>query len=115
MAPVRRHLTSAGTGIVLRANGLEEHFVGRHSQSEAERAVAIISAEPIVRGLQQLPGGNENCFVSRAADLKINFVLTLQLNLAIVQPSGEKHSAIHLDELLFAKPVMLSCGGLHRL
>src|SRR5580693_2883882 len=101
MAPVRRHLTSAGTWIIFRADGFEEHFIRSHSQREAQRAIAIVSAEPIVRGLQQLTGGNEDSFMSRAADLKINFILALQLNFTVVQTAGKQHGAIHLDELLF--------------
>ena len=49
-SPVRGHLAAAGTGIVGRADGAEQHFVGSRAQGEAERAVAIVRIEPVVAG-----------------------------------------------------------------
>ena len=54
-APVRGHLPAAGAGIVGRAYSLQQHFVGRRAQSEAESAVAIIGIEPVVAGFMVKP------------------------------------------------------------
>ena len=48
--PVRGHLTAAGTGIVGRADGSEQHFIRRRAQGETQRAVAVVGIEPVIAG-----------------------------------------------------------------
>src|SRR2546430_1160717 len=52
-----------------------------HTELETKRAVAIVWIEPVVTGLQDHSGGDEDGLVSGAADLKEYLILILQLNL----------------------------------
>jgi len=59
IAPVRRHLASAGTGVVGCANALQEHVVRLHPERQAQGAVAVVRIEPVVSGLQRQAGGED--------------------------------------------------------
>src|SRR5262249_59983028 len=52
VAPVRRHLPAAGCGIVLRADGGEEHLERGDAETEAQRAIAVIRKEPVITRLE---------------------------------------------------------------
>jgi len=84
VAPVRRHLTSVRVWISLSADCGKQLFERSHAELQTERAVAIVGIEPIVTGLQHHAGSDEHGFVSCAADLEKNPVLTFELNLLIV-------------------------------
>ena len=100
VAPVGRHLAAAGRGIVGRAHRLLQHFVRRHAEREAERAVAVVGIEPVVAGPQSHAGGDLNGLMAGAADLEEDAVLTLERDLAIVQAARGVHDAERADELL---------------
>ena len=85
VAPVRRHLASTGVGIVLGADGAEQHLERRHAQGEAQGAIAIVGMEPVVAGLQHHAGGGEHGFVPGAADLEEDQALVFELNLFVIQ------------------------------
>src|SRR3984893_4999504 len=53
VGPVRGHLAAAGTGIVGRADGTEQHLVRSCAQGETQGAIAVIGIEPVVGGLQR--------------------------------------------------------------
>src|SRR5579872_4154025 len=97
---MRRHLTAARTGIVRRAHCSEQHLLRRGAQSQAKRAVAIVRKEPVVPRLHSEGGGGGDSFVSRAGDLEEYFLLPLEHDLAIVEPTRGVHHAIDVDELL---------------
>src|SRR6266567_2020386 len=46
VSPMRRHLASAGTGVVSGADSLQQHLVRGRTQCEAKRAVAIVGEKP---------------------------------------------------------------------
>ena len=46
VAPVRRHLAAAGSGIILGADGLQQHLERRDAEHQAEGAVAVIRDKP---------------------------------------------------------------------
>ena len=50
VAPVRRHLPSARARIVLRADGGQQHVERRHTELQAERAIAVVGVKPVVTG-----------------------------------------------------------------
>ncbi len=106
MAPVRRHLASARSGIVFRADALEEHLVRRHAERKAESAIAIVGIDPVVSGLESETGGDKNGFVAGAADLEVDFVLALELDFAVVELTREKHRAINEDERVAVEAVV---------
>src|ERR1700674_3351475 len=70
-----------------------------HAELETERAIAIVGVEPIVAGFQHHSGGDEYGLVSRATDLEEYLVLTLKLNLFVVEPARQIHGAKHLEHL----------------
>ena len=90
----RRHLPAAGVGVIGRADGREELLGGRHAQAEAERAVAIVGVEPVVGWAENLGRGGKDGFVARARYLEEDLVLTLELDLLVVDPAGEEHDAV---------------------
>ena len=78
----------------------EQLLERRHPKLQTQRAVAIVWIEPIVAWLQDDAGSNQDSFVSSATDLEKDFVLTLELNLFIVDPSRQIHRAIDLEQHL---------------
>ena len=96
--PVRRHLAPAGSGIVLRADALQQHLVRRLADHEGQRAVAIIGEEPVVPGFQHQARGHQDGFMPCPADLKEDLVLALELDFAVVNLAGEKHRAVNADQ-----------------
>jgi len=56
------------------------------TQASAKKPIAIIGVKPVNAGGGRGPYGGD-CFVPSAGNLKIDFVLALQLDLAIIQPS----------------------------
>ena len=78
------HLASAGSGIRGRATACSSMSLSCDTERKAKRAIPIIGIEPIVAGPQAHPGGDLDGFMAGAADLKINFVLPLQQDLAVI-------------------------------
>ena len=103
VSPVRRHLSPARVGVGGRAHGRVQHFRCRHPELEAKRAIAIVQVEPVVAGLEQEAAGGGHGFVPRARDLEEDLVLSLELNLLVVQPARQEHGAIGADELVAGK------------
>src|SRR6202521_2089480 len=109
LAPMRRHLTAAGAGIVLRSHRRKKHFQGGYAEHEAERAVAVIRINPVDSWAQEQPHRRTNRFVPGAGDLEVDFVLAFQLDLAVVKPSREKHRAVNTNQGVVIEAVNL--GG----
>ncbi len=82
MSPVRRHLPPARTGIVPRTHRLQQHIQWRHSQHQAQRAIAIIRINPVRAGPQKQAHGRGHCF------------MTSTLDFAVIQFSRKIHRAI---------------------
>ena len=93
VAPVGGHLATTGTGIGGGTDGLEEHVEGRHAEGEGEGAVAVIRIEPVVTGLADEAGGDLDGFMAGSADLKVDFVLALEQDFAVVYGPGGLHEA----------------------
>ncbi len=98
--PVARHLAAAGVGVLRGADSGEEHLFAGHAEHEAKRAVAVVRVEPVVRRAEDEPGRRQHGFVPGARDLKEDLVLTLELDLLVVQPTGQEHRAIRAHELV---------------
>ncbi len=112
IAPVGGHLAAAGSRVVRRAHGLQQHFEGRHAQGQAQRPVAIVGKNPIVAGAQTHARRHFDRFVAGPADLEKDAVLALERDLAIIQAPRRLHDAEGADELLGLQPVPLGGGGL---
>ena len=102
VAPVGRHLPSAGSGVGSSADSAQKHFFRSDAQSETERPVAIVQIEPVMPRLEQQSRRGSDSFMSSAADLEEDFILALQQNLAIVYAAGEVHSAVSVDQFFVA-------------
>ena len=109
VGPVRRHLTSAGAGIVGRTHGAKQHFIRRCAQRKTQRAIAVIGIEPVVAGLQHKGCGDAHGFVSRAGDLEEDLLLALEQDLAVVHAPRGEHDAVRVDELL-TRQTLISLG-----
>jgi len=66
VGPVRGHLASAGTRVVGRAHGAQQHFERSGAQGETQRTVAIVRIEPVVGGLQRQGRSRAHGFVAGA-------------------------------------------------
>ena len=97
-APVRRHLTPGRGGIVLRPDGLKEHLVGRDPDLQAEGAIAVVTVEPVVGGLDDHAGGGRDRLVPGAVDLEVDLVLAFELDFLVVDPAGKVDVAVGRDE-----------------
>src|SRR5438067_1341122 len=85
------------------ADTLQQHFKRRHAELQTQRTIAIIRIEPIVTGLQAHSRGNQDCFVTSAANLKEDAVLVLHLNFFVVEPPRQIHRAKHFQHLFAAE------------
>ena len=63
-------------------------------------AVAVIKVEPIVRRPENQSSRRLHRLMSRTADLKVDAVLPLEQDLAIVQPTRHIHRSIGANKLL---------------
>src|ERR1043166_5673646 len=101
--PVRRHLPPVRIRIRFRAHGFEQHLEWRHAELQTERPISIVRIEPIVSRTQAHAGRGQDCFMAGAADLKKDAVLSLHLNLFVVELPGQVHRAENLQHLLATK------------
>src|SRR5215469_2693069 len=114
MAPVGRHLAAAGRRVVLGAYTFEEHFVRRDAEDERERAITIVGISPIVAWLQREASSDEYPLVAGSADLEVNFVLALELDLPVVETTREEHRAVDANQGVAIKPVVFRGVRLRR-
>ena len=105
-----RHLPAAGTGIVTRAHGLQQHVVGGRAQRQAERPVAVIRIKPVVAGLQGQGRGHAHGFMPGTGDLEEDLLLAFEHDLAVVHPPGGIHVAVGFDQL-FAGETFVGLAG----
>src|SRR5262245_62005526 len=96
---MRRHLAPAGIRIVLGADAGEQHLERRHPELQAQRAIAIVREEPVVTGFQAEPRGHEHGFVSRAAYLKEDVALVLELDFLVIELARQEHAAMDGEQL----------------
>ena len=99
VAPVGRHLPAARVGVVGRADGGEELLGGGHAEAEAEGAVAVVGVEPVVGRAEDLGGGGQHALVAGAGDLEEDLVLPLELDLLVVDPAGQQHDAVDVEQV----------------
>ena len=81
---MRRHLPPTRAGVFGRAHRLQKHVVGRNTQPEAKRAIAIIRIKPVVTRFKREGGGDSDSLMAGAIDLEENLLLTLQHDLPVV-------------------------------
>ncbi len=72
---MRRHLSPARMGIVLRSHSCQEHFQRRDAQRQAQCAVAIVGIDPVMAGSKHQSGRSQDSLMPRTADLEIGLVL----------------------------------------
>ena len=104
MPPMRGHLPTARVGVVRGRDRRQQHLRRCHPEREAQRPVAVVGVEPVVPGLEDLPGHHLYRLVPGARDLEEDLVLTLELDFLVVQPPREEHEAVQLEQLLLLEP-----------
>jgi len=77
MAPVRRHLASAGSRIVCSADGLQQSFQRRDAEHQAQGAVAIVRVGPVNTGTKKQAHCGSDGFVAGAGNLEVDYVWRL--------------------------------------
>jgi len=102
-------LASAGSRIVCGTDGLQQSLQRRDAEHQAQGAVAIVRIGPVDAGTKEQTHGGGNRFVTGAGNLEVNFILALELNLAVVKTPREKHGAIDADQRFAVQAVIL--GG----
>lgn len=93
-----RHLPAARGWILSRADGLEQHLLRSYAERQTEGPIAVIRIDPVLPRPQNQRGGNLHGLVSGAANLEKNAILALERDLAIIEPAGQMHRAIRVDE-----------------
>src|SRR5882724_7722801 len=86
MPPVRGHLPAAGTEVILCPNRGKKVLQGSYPKHQAKSAIAVIGIKPVNAGAEEEAHDGGNRLMPGAGNLKIDFVLTLELDLAIIQP-----------------------------
>src|SRR5207244_1522880 len=102
-APMGGHLTAAGGRIIGCTHCLQKHFERGRAQAETQGAVTIVGIEPVVGRFKGERCGYADGLVAGAGDLKEDFLLALEEDLPVVQPPGQVHGPISLDELVARK------------
>src|SRR5512140_1377793 len=97
---MRGHLAPAGTWIVGRADSLQEHFIRRGPECQAQGTVPIIRKEPVVAWLKSHASGNQHRFMPSPGDLEEYLLLALKHDLPVVEAAGGIHQPIDVNELL---------------
>ena len=110
VSPVAGHLPSTRGRILLGAHALEQHLVRRHSQLETEGTVAIVRVEPVVGGTGRQTRRDPDGLVAGAADLEEVTVLSLELDLFVVQPARQIHGPVNSDQLVGPQTLVLPFG-----
>ena len=78
VAPVGRHLTAAGVGVVGGAHRRQQLLGGRHTQAQTQRPVAIVGVEPVVGRAEYLRRGGQYGLVAGRGYLEKDLVLPLE-------------------------------------
>src|SRR4051794_26962014 len=107
---MRWHLPPAGVGIVLGADGGQQHVERRHPELQAERAVAVVGTEPVVARSERQTGGDQDRFVAGTADLKEDLTLAFELDLLVIELSRQEHAAVDREELRGREPAELDAA-----
>ncbi len=102
-APVRGHLAATGGRIGGGADRLQELSGRADAQGEAEGAVAIVREKPVVAGAQVHCRSHQQGFMPGTGDLKVDFLLALEQDLAIVDPPRKNHQPVDIQQLLRGK------------
>jgi len=84
---VRRHLTTARGGVCRRSNRLQEHIRRRHAEREAEGTIPIVRKEPVDARTKGQSRTHLKSLVTGTGDLKEDLLLSLEQNLAIINPA----------------------------
>jgi hypothetical protein len=100
--------------VVFGSHRLEEHLVRRDAELKTEGPVAVIEVEPVVAGPRHHPRGRAHRLVARAADLEIDLVLPLELDLLVVDAPREVDVAVRRDERGGIQPEILARFDLGR-
>ena len=96
----RGHLAAAGGRVVLRADALQQHVVGRHAERQAEGAIAVVGEGPVLAGPQLPAGGDEDGLVAGADDLEEDLALVLELDFLVVEAPRQEHQPVGREQLV---------------
>ncbi len=99
-APVRGHLAATGGRIGGGADSLQKLRCRGDAEGQDQGAIAIVRKEPVVAGAQIGRGGQQQGFMAGTGDLKVNFLLALEQDLAVVDAPRENHKAVEFQQLL---------------
>jgi hypothetical protein len=99
------HLPATASRIGGRANGLQKHVRGCHSDGEAQSAVAIVGEKPVVPRTERQCGSHLQRLVAGGGDLEEDLLLPLQKDFAVIQPAGKVHEPVDLNQLSRAQAV----------
>jgi len=99
-APVSRHLPAAARRISTRSHSLQKHIDRRYAQGKAQRSVAVVREKPIVSRLESKGRTHLQRLVACRRYLKKRLLLLLERDLAVVDPAGQIHEPINVDQLM---------------
>src|SRR6516165_6153854 len=94
------HLASAAGRIVSRPHRLQKHIRRGNSQCQAQSAIAIVREKPVVARSKGKRGSNLKRFMTCRRYLKEDLLLPLKEYFAVVQPAGQVHQPVNLNQLL---------------
>ncbi len=86
VAPVGGHLPAAGAEVILCSDCREKVLQGSYPKHQAKSTIAIVGVKPVNAWAEEEAHDGGDRFMPGAGNLKIDFVLALQLDLAIIQP-----------------------------
>jgi hypothetical protein len=104
-------LPAARGRVVLGAGRAEQHLEGRDAELQHQRAVAVVGVEPVARGPEHHACRDEHRLVAGAADLEIDAVLALELDLLVVDLPRHVHRAVDAEQRLLVEPEQVGGRG----
>src|SRR6266436_4122112 len=110
-SPMGGHLAAAGGRVGSGSDGGEQHLGCSDAERQAQRAIAVIGVDPILFRTKGQRRGHLHSFMTGAADLEKDAVLSFEGDLPIVEPPGEVHDAEGTDQGFRIQPSQTICGG----
>src|SRR5271157_553400 len=100
---MRRHLPAATGRVVLGSHGSEQHLVWRRADLKTKGSVAVVRIKPVISRLQVEGHRYTNAFVPYPIDLEESAILSLELDLFVINAARRVHGSVGAQKQLPGK------------
>ena len=108
VTPVAWHLATTRVRVSLRAYSLIQHLFRRHAERQHQRPIPVVGKEVVVARTQEVTSAYERHLMTGTRDLKVDLVLPLHRDLAVIQAPRGVHRPVHPHDRLRRQPQLRS-------